>query len=262
MEENAQTISKYPRFVFSEETDRDSALNHQEGGPKCPFCQEKLLVQEDSDSYDPEHSTYWEYCCGDDNCTFYLSEDTRNVYNALRGAYSLDEAVSMILEYCQEETDTRFKVTDRSSANWVLKKMAQAAAEMTDIDKMCDDEIAVINRRREQLKKSPQGTLNFFSIAYKDQLEQFARAELEGQKKKSIPLIYGMIGFRSSADKLVAVDETKAIKWAEEHAPEAVKKSLLISKIPVSAIPESDGAFDIAVSPDRFYIDAKIPEVK
>lgn len=263
MEENAQTQekSKYPRFTFSEETDAVYIQNHQDGGPKCPFCNHELLIKDEIIESDRKHDIDRKWHCGNDNCQFYISEDLRNVYDALRESYSLDEAVSIVLEHCQAESDNRFKVTDRSSANWVLKKIAQAAAEMSDVDKMCDDEIAIINRRREQLKKSPEGTIQFFTIAYNEELEAFAKSELTGKKEKSVALIHGRIGFRSSKAKMVATDEAAAIAWAEKNAPTAVKKSLLISNVPKTAADESD-AFKIIPASDKFYIEAKMPEVE
>jgi uncharacterized protein YuzE len=53
---------------------------------------------------------------------------------------------------------------------------------------------------------------------------------LKGSKTYTSP--YGKIAFRTTKDKIVIDDQEAFSKWASQHCPEALKQSVLVSKLP------------------------------
>lgn len=63
-------------------------------------------------------------------------------------------------------------------------------------------------------------------------LEGFARQHFAATHEKSVRLPNGTLKLAKPSKRLVVDDEQSAIKWAEENCPDAVKTSLLKSKLP------------------------------
>jgi hypothetical protein len=169
----------------------------------------------------------------------------------------------------QEAALHRFAVTDRREAEWVAKKIAVADAKIADAISVRNAEVArleaeikAIDARTDQIIKPFQRDIEFFTLAYGPQLEAWVMAEIAGGKAKSVKLLYADAGFKKERDKVIVPDELIAICWAETACPQAVKKSLLVSKIDrTEAI--SAGVVKIEPGADKFYFDAKMPlEVK
>jgi hypothetical protein len=140
-----------------------------------------------------------------------LGSNKRDAYDALvAGGYLPTEALQMVEEYCTDEKEP-FRVHDMSSANWVLKQIAMCDETEAEVIQMMNDEIASITRRIERILKPITQKRTFFEKAYGPQLEEWTRENLQGQKKKSIPLIYGTCGTKKATDKLEIVDEARLV---------------------------------------------------
>lgn len=163
----------------------------------------------------------------------------------------------------------------KSFANWIVGKIARANKRCADVDALAAEEIAAIQRRAADLKKPHLRAVEFFTQRYTLPLQEWASAELAGEKKRSIGLLHGTVGFRKSPDKVVFdVDEESAIITIEafDDLKSCVKitKSLLTTPLKkymvehkmehFSARPvaDPDGVeFDLAhIEPgaDKFYI--------
>lgn len=116
----------------------------------------------------------------------------------------------------------RFAVTDMSSANWVLRKLAELQAKRDAVNAMCEAEIEAIENRRRRLLTPISNNHLFFGAAYGPQLEAWTREELKTQQGKRINLVHGYVGVRKNPDRLVVDDEDEAIRmveWLQEHDP-------------------------------------------
>lgn len=199
-----------------------------------------------------------------------LSQEERNVFEELLDSgWSFEEAQQMIIENRESAIEdgqlgvaARFAVTDMPSANWVLKQIATTEAELDSITEMVNAEILAIKKRAERITKPLERRLEFFNKAYGYQLQEFARAETEGKKQKSVNLLYGKIGFRKNPDKVVMdVDEDDVIQELKRKGKrycirkiESIKHNEFKDTIPELA----PGFAHIEPGEIKFYIKAEL----
>lgn len=199
-----------------------------------------------------------------------LSQEERNVFEELLDSgWSSEEAQQMIIENRESAIEdgqlgvaARFAVTDMPSANWVLKQIASTQAELDNITEMVNAEILAIKKRAERITKPLERRLEFFNNAYGYQLQEFAKAETEGKKQKSISLIHGKIGFRKNPDKVVMdMDEDDIIQELKRKGKlycirtiESIKHNEFAKTIPELA----PGFAHIEPGEIKFYIKAEL----
>jgi hypothetical protein len=193
-----------------------------------------------------------------------LTPEQGHVYKQLMEADPFrdeKEALEMVLTYVVADIDTpeRFAVTDMSSANWVMKKLAECDADEAEVTAMIEAEIEAIEERGKKILKPIRNRREFFTTVYSSQLVEWVKDKLEGQKAKSVNFIHGIAGFRKQPDKFVIDDEQKAIEWSETYCPEAVKKSILT--VPLKAMESFDiaGFAHTELGTETFYIKAELP---
>src|SRR4051794_18651588 len=106
-----------------------------------------------------------------------------------------------------------FHVHDMATANWVLRRITEAAAYRQHVKQWADLEIRRADREEE-----------WFRHRFGIQLAEWARDEIANLRgrRKSIALPAGVVGFRTVAPKLVVDDEAAVLAWAHVHFPEAV----------------------------------------
>ena len=107
----------------------------------------------------------------------------------------------------------RFAVNDASSANWVIRKIAEARAYSAHVQCWAAAEM----RRAENEER-------YLMQRFGAQLESWARQHLQdtGSRRRSIPLPSGTIGFRSSASRLEIADQTALLNWCRSNLIAAV----------------------------------------
>lgn len=106
-----------------------------------------------------------------------------------------------------------FSVRDDDSANWVVRKIAEARSYAAHVKEWA-------KREQERAERDEERLMARFSA----ELEEWARAQLTG-KKKSVDLPAGRLGFRSEPAKLTYVDkdaEKAALEWARKCHAECV----------------------------------------
>lgn len=142
----------------------------------------------------------------------------------IRDGFIIDINTGEILGMKEEFVpDTAEKV------NWVLEKLLDCKAEKARNDvkrKAILDQLAALDKEID--RKS-----DFMLWKFGPALEEFAKKELEGQKAKSIKMVYGTLAFRSTGGTNKVVDPIAAVEWAKKHAPQSVKvtESFLVSKL-------------------------------
>ncbi len=148
-----------------------------------------------------------------------LTDEQTVIYEQLLAAgHDPEEANQWVLDYViTDEAEQKFAVTDDKSANWVLRKLAECDVAEAEIEEMMEAEIKAIQDRGEKLLKPILNNRQFFTDAYGSQLESWAAEKLKDSKKRSVPLIHGVVGFRAGRESLVVDDEEAAIATAEAY---------------------------------------------
>lgn len=140
-----------------------------------------------------------------------------------------------------------FAVEDAMSANWVVRKVAEARAYAKHVKAWADGEV----RRAENEEK-------FFVHHYGRQLEEWARVEIVGGRRKCVKLPAGTVGFRRDPPKLDVADEQRLIGWCRSALPEALRVETRILKSLVKGHVQQTGECPDGASMSgggqRFYI--------
>lgn len=110
------------------------------------------------------------------------------------------------------EQQLAFEVRDEATANWVVRKIAEARERAEKAKAWSEKECAAAERAEE-----------FFLARFRGQLLAWATSQLAriGGKKRSLDLPAGRLGFRKFPSRLVVDDEKTVLAWAEKECPEA-----------------------------------------
>lgn len=123
------------------------------------------------------------------------------------------------------ETKERFTVTDASSAEWVMGKLAEKQAKIAEMARQRDKMLARYNEWYEEGTAALSGDIAYFEKLLAD----WARDELAEGKAKSISLPSGRVGFRAAPAAVTfggtPVDKTNAdfVAMMKKAAPEYVE---------------------------------------
>lgn len=121
-------------------------------------------------------------------------------------------------------------VTDRASANWVLRKLAECDQDEAAIRDMADQELNALQTRVKKLLEPIERRRQFFTEAYVPQVEEWAKSELEGKKEKSIGLIHGKVGFRKQPESVIIADEKAVIDYLESNPDIDTSEAIRVKK--------------------------------
>lgn len=122
------------------------------------------------------------------------------------------ETAPETLETAPEAEGTPFVPDDAEKVDWVLSKVADHRARAARIRENADKMAREADAEAESL-------LFLFGPA----LQDFARRELAGGKKKSIRFFHGVIGYRTKPAGLTVTNEPEARAWAEANLPSALR---------------------------------------
>lgn len=170
--------------------------------------------------------------CPNPECPF-LSDDVQRVMAGLvpaldsvthqeRVATIIDAAEVVRLYTFEVDERERFKVVDEETADWVLKKMAEAQAEIDQIMAMRDARIAEIMDRAAVCMKAPKKKLRFFKLRFEEEL----KAWLASTQAKTKKLIHGELMFRKLPGRINIKDMDQAMRYAHALHPEWIRESL------------------------------------
>jgi len=101
-------------------------------------------------------------------------------------------------------------------ADWVLCKMADLR-----------DRAKRIRENAETMAKQAENDAAFLELRFGQALQDFARKELAGSHRKSLPLYHGTLGWRTHPARVVIAGDkdaeaAAALQWAKDNLPEAV----------------------------------------
>jgi hypothetical protein len=114
-----------------------------------------------------------------------------------------------------------FHVHDQATANWVVRKIAEARQYAERVEEWAEAEL-----RRAKPEEE------FLMFRFGTKLERWARAQIAVTQPRpnSVALPAGTIGFRLQLLWLGIVDEPKLLAWCKRNAPTAVVTSERIPK--------------------------------
>lgn len=147
------------------------------------------------------------------------------------------------------EVPDQFRVHDRQTANWVVRKITEARAYAEQIEQWAEAE-----RRRARREEA------FFLRRFEAELRAWLTSELakQGGKAKSISLPAGRVGIRRQGPKIEVSDQSVVLAWAADHCPDAIKLSESLLKAPLTehfeATGELPGGVVLHDAIDVFYI--------
>jgi hypothetical protein len=149
-----------------------------------------------------------------------------------------------------------FAVRDAASANWVVRKIAESRLYALRVKAWAAAEL----RRAERQEQ-------FFLMRYGRQLEDWTRLQIEQQhdRRRSVSLPAGNIGFRMEQTRLSVTDEAKLFSWAKANLPSAIRTVETITKTTLTehlkATGEVANGAEIVGGAERFYVSAKYPKI-
>lgn len=130
-------------------------------------------------------------------------------------------------------------------ADWVLDKIADARGRA-----------ARIREHAETMAKQAESEATFLEWKYGAALQDLARRELAGGKRKSLTLFNGVLGFRTKPAGCQIGDTKAALDWARVNLPAAVVETVDRAAI-VKTLLETGEAVDFAAftpGEEVFYI--------
>ena len=119
-----------------------------------------------------------------------------------------------------EKQDEKFTVNSLGSANWCLKKIKVAEDKKTELKQFIADEKAKLDLFLAEAVKEHDDKIEYFSYL----LEPYIAETLKDEKKKSVKLPGGVVGFRASQPKIER-DEEKLLAWVKANKASFVKVS-------------------------------------
>lgn len=121
---------------------------------------------------------------------------------------------------------------NREAAERLVRRYHALAAEEREAVAFVDSEIAAhaaaieaLKLRREEIM-TPIQRRRAWLDQYQPLLERYTRETLGGGKTRSIKLAYGTLKLRKNPARLDVIDESVAVEWARDNAPDAVKLTL------------------------------------
>ena len=138
------------------------------------------------------------------------------------------------------ESDDRWRVRTDDDAEWALRRIAAANADLEALHEKAKRWTEQITGWFEQAAREPARTAEFFTA----QVERYAMAERREHDRKSVRLPSGRFSTRQSAEALEILDDDKVLAWAHIHAPDTIRlrADVLVSSLRGCLSPaESEG---------------------
>jgi hypothetical protein len=154
------------------------------------------------------------------------------------------------------EPAERFHVHDQHSAEWVLSKRFDIEARKYALER----QKAALIANMDVLIAEQDARLKWLDMRFAGELRDWAAQMLAGLKTRTLKTPFGRLSFRKTPAKITVVDADKALEWAWEHHPQAVKTShrFLISEVtlPTEALPA--GIFESVPEGETFTINTSV----
>ena len=158
----------------------------------------------------------------------------------------------------------KFTVTDESSANWCVKKIAKCDERIENVKKFVANEKLRLDNYLDKMVEEEMQTRHYMESL----LMPYAQETLKFSKQKSMKLLEGTIGFHKCQPK-IEKDEAALMTFVETSLPEfvKVKKSVNWADLKKECVMTGDkmvtkdgeiveGVKVLPAEPDTFYVKA------
>lgn len=154
------------------------------------------------------------------------------------------------------DVDEAFHADDEQKVEWVLEKLQDTEADIQREKWLLAARKAAIEARIAGLQRRA----DWLNWRFGPELQQWAKVQLEGKKKRSLQLTFGKLAFRVGQPKIAIAPEVemeRVISYCEENIPEAVKvvKTFLVSGLKGHEADLPAGLFVQIPATDNFSID-------
>ncbi len=114
----------------------------------------------------------------------------------------------------QIQVDDKFRVKDSDSANWVVRRIAEARRYIDRVEEWGAAEV----RRAENEER-------WLLTRFGGELQDWTRRELAATRNRhrSLKLPAGQVGFRMTPRGLAIIDEPRLARWCRESLPNALR---------------------------------------
>lgn len=129
---------------------------------------------------------------------------------------------------------TPWEIDGDRTATWALRKLSVEQREVERIEAVYHDERARLDAWLDAALTRPLHRKEFFEsklIGYRLRLED-AAADRGEELPRTYRLPGGSLVVRAGRARRVVADEATVVEWATRNAPEAVRRSVLVSKLP------------------------------
>lgn len=127
-------------------------------------------------------------------------------------------------------SNEKFRITNDEQAMFFIRKINELRDEKDKINNTCDRIIekhnTTVNDFRAKELRGIEGTENYFSLL----LEDYAKRELDGSKKKSLKFPFGTLSFKKTQPKYVYDDQTVFNYIKENHLDSCIRVKEEINK--------------------------------
>jgi hypothetical protein len=144
-----------------------------------------------------------------------------------------------------------FTVTDEKSADWVLEKLMDSETQVARLN----IKLKALTENIQTQIKAEERKQNFLKFKFGPALEHFARVALEGKKTKTLPLTFGKLSLRTVKGGLRVADAQKALEWAKNFFPGAIK---VTETFQISLVPDGvKGEIDLALTDETAFAEGQ-----
>ena len=151
----------------------------------------------------------------------------------------------------------RFEVKDLDTANWAVSKMKKANERIAKIRTVAEEYHRRVDAWLADIIKEDVDAIEFFEA----ELRPFVSREIAAHKSKSIKLMGGVAGYRSSPESVDIEDEKKALEYCRMFAPELIRVTESIDKGEAKKRLQKGEVIEglrLAPSIERFYVKTEV----
>ena len=129
------------------------------------------------------------------------------------------------IDYTQPETEKeRFAVTDMSSAEWCLKRIAWHKKRKAAAEEFVANEQAKLQEYLAKVVSEENGSITYFE----ELLRPFALQQLDGSRKKSVTLPSGTLSFKKAPPDYQK-DDDALLTFVKNSTPEYLKVKEIVN---------------------------------
>lgn len=134
-----------------------------------------------------------------------------------------------------------FQVDSEDAANWVLGKMLAVDCQIAAVNASeIVQQARAILANAEGITKDLQRKRDALEYRFGNELAEYARSALAGEKGRTWKALNGSVSFRATPARIAVDDEDKALAWAAFNCTAAIKvtSKFLVSMVPDGVVPD------------------------